>query len=238
MTPKAKTATTAKTAKAPTRRYGQYCPVAKSLDVLGERWTLLVVRNLMMGPQRYTDLREALPGLATDLLTARLRTLEAAGYVERRQLPRPAAVMVYELTPQGQPLARVVLELGRIGLARLGPPADDDLFSADSLVLSMRASFRPDVAGDDEQSYQVELDGESYVIGVHPGWAETAHGTASDSELTLTTTTRTFAGLLSGAVDPKAALSTGELKIDGPRRALDRFLAIFSYPASREPAAA
>src|SRR5262245_22608449 len=159
---------TAETSKSSTRRYRQYCPVAKSLDVLGERWTLLIVRNLMVGPQRYTDLREALPGLATDLLTARLRTLEDAGYVARRQLPRPASVMVYELTPRGQLIARVILELGRVGLTMLGQPADGDLVTADALVLSLRPSFRADVAGDVEESYQVELDGEPYVVNVHP----------------------------------------------------------------------
>jgi DNA-binding HxlR family transcriptional regulator/putative sterol carrier protein len=237
MTPKAKTTKTVKTPKPSTRRYGQYCPVAKSLDVLGERWTLLIVRNLMMGPQRYTDLREALPGLATDLLTARLRTLEEAGYIARRRLPRPAAVTVYELTPTGQRIAVVVLELGRIGLARLGPPADDDLVTSDALMLSLRPSFRPDVAGDAEESYQLELDGESYIVNVHPGRAETGRGTATDPRLTLTTTTRTFAALISGAMDPKAALTSGEVQIDGPRRELDRFLAIFSYPVP-EPAAA
>jgi DNA-binding HxlR family transcriptional regulator/putative sterol carrier protein len=228
---------TAKAPKASTRRYGQYCPVAKSLDVLGERWTLLIVRNLMMGPQRYTDLREALPGLATDLLTTRLRTLEEAGYVERRQLPRPTPVMVYQLTPAGQRTAVVVLELGRIGLPRLGPPADDDLLTSDALVLSLRPSFRPEIAGEAEESYQLELDGESYVVNVHPGWAETGRGTASDPQLTLTATTQTFAALISGAVDAKAALSAGDLSIDGSRRALDRFLAIFSYPVPSEPAA-
>ena len=234
MTPKGKIA---KAPKASTRRYWQYCPVAKSLDVLGERWTLLVVRNLMMGPQRYTDLREALPGLATDLLTARLRTLEAAGYVERRELPRPASVMVYQLTPAGQRIAVVVLELGRIGLASLGPPTDDDLLTSDALVLSLRPSFRPEVAGEAEESYRLELDGESYVVNVHPGWAETGRGTASDPQLTLTATTQTFAALISGAVDADAALSAGDLSIDGSRAALDRFLAIFSYPVPSEPAA-
>jgi DNA-binding HxlR family transcriptional regulator len=241
MSPRSKTAKTTKPAKTPqssTRRYGQYCPVAKSLDVLGERWTLLIVRNLMVGPQRYTDLREALPGLATDLLTARLRTLEGAGYVARRQLPRPASVTVYELAPMGQRIALVIFELGRLGLAMLGPPADDDLVTPDALVLSLRPSFRADVAGDVEESYQVELDGEAYVVNVHPGWAEAARGTASEPRLTLATSTRTFARLLSGATDAKAALSGGELKIDGHRRALDRFLAIFSYPAAREPATA
>src|SRR5215212_10227581 len=105
------------TQKTSSKRYAQYCPVARSLDLLGERWTLLVVRDLLMGPQRYTDLREGLPGIATDLLTARLRALEQAGYVQRRQLPRPASVTVYELTEAGQGLAPVVLQLARIGMA-------------------------------------------------------------------------------------------------------------------------
>src|SRR5262245_51893895 len=207
-----KTDKTTKPSKVSTRRYGQYCPVAKSLDVLGERWTLLLVRTLMMGPQRYTDLRAALPGVATDLLTARLRTLEEAGYVERRQLPRPASVTVYQLTPAGQRIAVVVLELGRVGLARLGPPSDDDLVTADALVLSLRPSFRAEVAGEAEESYQVELDGESYVVNVHPGWAETGRGTAANPPLTLTTTARAFAALISGAIDANAALSGGDLQ--------------------------
>jgi putative sterol carrier protein len=145
--------------------------------------------------------------------------------------------MAYQLTPAGQRIAVVVLELGRIGLARLGPPADDDLVTSDALVLSLRPSFRPEVAGEVEESYQLELDGESYVVNVHPGWAETGRGIASGPELTLTATTQAFAALISGAVDAKAALSAGDVSIEGPRRALGRFLAIFSYPVPSEPAA-
>jgi DNA-binding HxlR family transcriptional regulator/putative sterol carrier protein len=223
---------TASSSKTSTRRYDQYCPVARSLDVLGERWTLLVVRNLLMGPQRYSDLRAELPGIATDLLTARLRTLEEAGYVRRRQLPRPASVAVYELTDAGQQLALVVLDLARLGLAHLGAPADEEDIGIEALVLSLRASFRPDVAGGASGSYQLELDGEPFAVTVGAGGAETTRGEAVEPQLTLTTTTRTFARLLSGAIDPKAAIAAGDLRIRGPRRALDRFLAIFSYPTA------
>lgn len=228
MSPKANT----RKPKSTTRRYGQYCPVARALDVLGERWTLLIVRNLMMGPQRYTDLREALPGVATDLLTARLRTLEEAGYVQRRQLPRPASATIYELTDAAQRLRLVVLELGRIGLEQLGAPAADEDVTPDALVLSLRPSFRPDVAGDVEESYQLELDGEPYAVTIHPGWAETDRGTAAQSQMTLATSPRKFAELISGAIDRKEALGDDEIRIDGPRRAFDRFLAIFSYPGT------
>src|SRR5215217_649204 len=104
------------------KRYAQYCSVAYALDVLGERWTLLVVRDLLMGPKRYTDLREGLPGIATDILTARLRTLEEAGFVRRRELPRPAPATVYELTETGRGLGPAIRALGQVGLATLGSP--------------------------------------------------------------------------------------------------------------------
>src|SRR4029450_9660494 len=104
------------------KTYAQYCPVARALGVIGERWTLLVVRALLMGPKRYTDLRAGLPGIATDILTARLRTLEQAGFVRRRELPPPAPATVYELTEDALQLRQVILALGRVGLAALGGP--------------------------------------------------------------------------------------------------------------------
>lgn len=214
------------------RRYGQYCPVARSLDVLGERWTLLVVRNLMMGPLRYSDLRDALPGVATDLLTSRLRTLEAADYVHRRRLPRPSSATVYELTESGQRLALVVLELARVGLMHLGAPGDDEEVVADSVVLSLRASFRAEVAGDAQERYQLELDGERFAVTVHLGWAETARGPADQPRLTLTSSARTFARLISRDVDLASALADGEVELAGRKRDAERFLKIFSYPGS------
>src|SRR5947208_12687027 len=151
------------------RQYAQYCPVARSLDLLGERWTLLVVRALLMGPRRYGDLREGLPGIATDLLTARLRGLEDAGYVARRRLPMPASVTVYELTDAGKALAPLVLQLARLGIANLGAPGTEEDLNAEALVLSLRASFRPEEAGDDEPTYELELDGQTFTVKLHDG---------------------------------------------------------------------
>jgi DNA-binding HxlR family transcriptional regulator len=106
-----------------------YCPVAHALDLVGERWALLVVRELMPGPKRYTDLAEHLPGIGTNILASRLRDLEAAGIVTKRTLPPPAASRVYELTDYGQELGRVVGELALWGARSLGPPTDaDELF--------------------------------------------------------------------------------------------------------------
>jgi DNA-binding HxlR family transcriptional regulator len=214
------------------KRYEQYCPVARSLDVLGERWTLLIVRSLLMGPQRYRDLREELPGIATDLLTARLRTLEEAGFVRRRQLPKPASVAVYELTDAGQRLGPIVLELAGAGLSRLGTPGRRENISAIPLVLSLRASFRPDAAGDADETYGLELDGEQFTVNAHPGWAETVRGPADAPVGTIKTTARMLAQLLSGATTPKAAAGARNgVQIDGSPKTLDRFLAAFAYPS-------
>jgi DNA-binding HxlR family transcriptional regulator len=108
------------------KRYEHYCPVAHALDLVGERWALLVVRELMRGPKRYTDLAEHLPGIGTNILASRLRDLEACGIVAKRTLPPPAASRVYELTEYGRELKTVMRELALWGARSLGPPADDD----------------------------------------------------------------------------------------------------------------
>jgi DNA-binding HxlR family transcriptional regulator len=109
--------------------YDQYCPVAHALDLVGERWALLVVRELMHGPKRYTDLAEHLPGIGTNILASRLRDLEACGIVAKRKLPPPAASRIYELTDYGRGLRAVMRELALWGARSLGPPtADDELF--------------------------------------------------------------------------------------------------------------
>lgn len=107
------------------KRYDQYCPVAHALELVGERWSLLVVRELIHGPLRYTDLAERLPGIGTNILAARLRDLEAGGVVQKRRLPPPAASRVYELTPYGEQLRPILHALAHWGARSLGPPPDD-----------------------------------------------------------------------------------------------------------------
>ena len=111
------------------KRYDQYCPMAHALDLIGERWSLLVVRELMHGAKRYTDLAEALPGIGTNILASRLRELESCGIVVRRTLPPPAASKVYELTEYGRELRSAMRELALWGARSLGPPStEDELF--------------------------------------------------------------------------------------------------------------
>jgi DNA-binding HxlR family transcriptional regulator len=109
------------------KHYCQYCPVAHSLDVIGERWSLLIVRDLMGGPKRYTDLAGGLPGIGTNILASRLKDLEAAGVVHKYRLPPPAASQVYELTEYGRELKGVLFEMARWGARSLGPPKQEDL---------------------------------------------------------------------------------------------------------------
>jgi DNA-binding HxlR family transcriptional regulator len=111
------------------KSYDQYCPVAHALDLIGERWSMLIVKNLMHGPKRYTDLVEYLPGIGTNILAARLKALEECGVIAKRKLPPPAASRVYELTDYGRSLKPVMRELALWGAKSLGPPTDaDELF--------------------------------------------------------------------------------------------------------------
>jgi DNA-binding HxlR family transcriptional regulator len=109
------------------KHYSQYCPVAHSLEVVGERWSLLIVRDLMGGPKRYTDLAAGLPGIGTNILAGRLKALEAAGVLQKHRLPPPYASQVYELTEYGRELKNVLFEMARWGARSLGPPKQEDL---------------------------------------------------------------------------------------------------------------
>jgi DNA-binding HxlR family transcriptional regulator len=125
------------------KRYDQYCPVAHALELIGERWTLLVVRELMEGPKRYTDLAEHLPGIGTNILAARLKDLEVCGVVTKRRLPPPAASQVYELTPYGVALKPVMRELALWGIRSLGPPSENEELHPGWLVGALDTVFAP-----------------------------------------------------------------------------------------------
>jgi DNA-binding HxlR family transcriptional regulator len=157
------------------RRYRQFCPLAKALDVLGERWTLLIVRELLTGPKRYTDLRGELPGLATDLLTARLRELQETGVIDRREVPPPTPATVYELTERGYALKAAILELARWGHPLLRDHADDRLPDS-ALSLGLEAAFHPDAAAGVDETYDIEVDGERVMVRVHDGTVDITPG--------------------------------------------------------------
>ena len=143
------------------RTYEQYCPIATALDVLGDRWTLLVLRELLIGEQRFTDLRRSLPGMAPNLLTERLRLLEDQGFVTRRELPPPAARTVYAATATAREVVPVLRALARFGSTRIGPPSGEEVRPA-MAGFGLVASFhRPDPAAPRQHSRLV-LDGEPF----------------------------------------------------------------------------
>jgi DNA-binding HxlR family transcriptional regulator len=125
------------------KRYDQYCPVAHALGLVGERWSLLIVRELMQGPRRYTDLAGSLPGIGTNILAARLKELESCGIITKHRLDPPAASTVYELTPYGLELKSVMRSLALWGLRSIGPPTDEDDFAPGWLYGALDTVFAP-----------------------------------------------------------------------------------------------
>ena len=147
------------------RNYGQYCGVTTALELVGERWALLIVRDLLVGPRRYTDLKRGLPRIPTNILSTRLKELQESGVVRRLPLPHGLA---YELTDYGRRLEDVVLALGRWGFETMGAPADGDVVTSDSLTMALRTAFRADVAaGLPTTAYQVRL--ADIALGVRAG---------------------------------------------------------------------
>src|SRR3954454_19011185 len=137
------------------RSYDQYCPAAKALDLVGERWTLLLVRELLLGPRRYGDLLEALPGIGTNLLSERLRRLEEANILRRRRLDPPAGSTVYEVTEEGWELEPVLLPLGRFGLCMLGRRRRKEAFRPEWLALGLRSAVDVQAAAGLHETYEV-----------------------------------------------------------------------------------
>ena len=128
------------------RSYGQYCGVTTAVELIGERWAMLIVRDLLVGPRRYTDLKQGLPKIPTNILSARLKELQEGGVV--RRVPLMNCGLVYELTDYGRQLEPIVLALGRWGFAQMGQPGPDDVVTPDSLTMALRTAFRADAAAE------------------------------------------------------------------------------------------
>ncbi len=212
----------------PKRSYGQYCAAARGLDVIGDRWTLLVVRDLLLGPKRYTDLLDGLPGIGTNLLAARLRELEGTGLVERRVLPPPAGSAVYQLTEAGEALQPVLLALGRwAGRYFLGAPRSDDRLVPSAYFVAMRASFRPELADGLRETYEFRIGGRVFEVAVDGGRCTTSEGRAGRPDVVLSMDVETLNGLLLEGLPPSDALTSGQVSVSGDPDALARFVRLF-----------
>jgi DNA-binding HxlR family transcriptional regulator len=201
------------------RRYGQPCSVAGALDRIGERWSLLIVRELLLGPLRFSDLARSVGGAPTDVLTKRLRDLEADGIVRRRELDPPASAVVYELTELGRGLERPLLELGRWGLNFYGVEDVAGLKSS-GLPNSLRVILRP--PPDAELTVQLHSEGHSFRLRVAAGSIAAERGEAPDPDLTISGSPRDVIGLLVGG--------EGAAKVEGDRGALEELRAMVVLP--------
>ena len=197
------------------RTYDQYCGLARALDILGERWSLLLVRDLLIGPKRFSDLQDGLPGIGANALSTRLRSLEADGLVAKRRLPPPAASTVYELTDRGRALEPAVLELIRWGLELLGEPGPEDRFRPSWLVTGVRAAFDPQAAGGLRRSYRLDVEDETFVIQIEEGRIEAFQGGADvEVDVAVSTDKETMLEIASGQLSVEDALAQGRVVVE------------------------
>lgn len=205
------------------RSYGQYCAVAKALDVLGDRWTLLIVRELLLRDGlRYTDLREALPGIASNLLADRLRGLERDGLLRREEAPAPVATTLFHLTERGEEARPVIEALGRWGLPLMAlGPAEADVFRAQWLAFPSEVFLRDTAPERGTVEIEVRAGEEVGTIRAEGGAISTRLGRADSAGLILEGPPHPLLGLLSGRLDREAAEAAGVVA-EGDRRLLRR----------------
>jgi DNA-binding HxlR family transcriptional regulator/putative sterol carrier protein len=214
------------------RSYNQYCAIARALDIVGERWTLLVVRELLTGPKRFKDLLEGLPGIGTNLLTTRLKDLERYGVVRRTTLPPPAASKVYELTELGRSLEPVIAALSRWGLEFLDTPDREDDLRPAWAVVAMRSALKQEAARGLQETYEFRIDKEAFHLRIKDGEVEALQGPAVDPELVVRGSTQAFLSLVAGQLEPAEALESGEIRIEGEQETLARCLEIFGLSSA------
>ncbi len=214
------------------RSYSQYCAVARGLDLIGDRWTLLMVRDLLLGPKRFKDILESLPGIGTNLLSTRLRELEDAGLIERAVLPPPAGSAVYRLTANGEALEPVVVAIGRWGGRFLGEPRPADVRIASSYFVAIRASFRPKRGAALNECYEFRIDGHVFEVAVADGKCATREGGSTNPTVVATMDVRTLNGLLLERLRPGDGIADGRIEVQGDPGALDRFVRVFAIRPS------
>lgn len=210
------------------RRYGQFCGIARALELVGERWALLIVRDLLGGPKRYTDLQKGLRTIPTNVLSSRLKEMEESGVIQREVAPRPASGVVYDLTPYGRELEDVLLRLGRWGAQSLPEPG-----YVDPPIRALQASFRPERARDLHARFELWFG--QFVIHAIVDEEQVTVGQGSIDQPDLEIDVRgSIIPVLSRDVSVDDALESNRISITGERDLLDRFVEIFEMSRGRE----
>lgn len=222
-----------------TRCYGQFCGVARALELVGERWALLIVRDLIGGPKRFTDLRHGLPRIPTNVLSNRLKELERGGVIARRLSPEPGGPVLYELTEYGRELEDVVAGLGRWGAKSLGEPRPGDTLSVHSLAPWLRGQFAAKQARDVRATYELRVEGDVLVgIRIDNGRLDITEGSPPRPDLIIETDLGTLGALIVGDLSASQAIAKKAVGLSGNRRLFTRFARAFSPPRSQPVQAA
>jgi DNA-binding HxlR family transcriptional regulator len=204
------------------RSYGQFCALAKALDVIGDRWTLLIVRELLTrGPCRYTDIKNGLPGVATNLLADRLRELERVGVIRREDAPPPVATTLFHLTDRGRDLEPVIRAMGMWGAPMLAGAPDDDAFQTHWLRFPLEVRLTDHAPEDAPAAIQLRTGDEPLVIEVGNGQVRTRMGIRDEADLTLSGPHRIVLAVLAGRLSLREGLQAG-LVVEGDPAALRR----------------
>jgi DNA-binding HxlR family transcriptional regulator len=208
------------------RRYDDPCGIARALDVLGDRWALLVVRELTFGPKRFVQLRAGLHGISPNVLSQRLRDLQDAAVVRQDVLDPPAGVAIYELTDRGRALEPILVELGRWGSQE--PLTTTTELSINALLLALKAVFDPGAAAD--ATFALRIDGDWFRMTVAGGSIDISHARTEQPTATLETSVTTLRSVAFGRESVMQAERDGRLKVTGDRRAALGFARLFAVP--------
>ena len=209
------------------KSYGQYCALARALDRIGDRWTLLIIRELLIGPRRYSDIRAAVPAIATNLLARRLQELEAEGIVSRRRLDPPAAATVYELTDIGRGLEPAVLALIRWGGRWMGEKEPDQAFRPEWLALALKALIPAEALQDVDFVCKVELQGQDLKLRFSPQGVEALNRDAPP-DVEIETTPGSLLEVVVGSRSLAAAVEEGRVAVRGDGKGLSRLSQVLS----------
>jgi DNA-binding HxlR family transcriptional regulator len=216
------------------RSYGQRCAVAHALDLIGERWSLLIVRELLLGPKRFTDLRAGLPQASRNVLSQRLRELQSAAVLRRHMLPPPASSWVYELTDWGQQLEPVVTGLARWGATSSTPPAEG-MLSADSAALGLRVFFNPDEDPGWQAAFELRIGADLFTARVADGRIEIERGQTVNPDAVIEADPVTFAEFIGNPGAFTRAVQDGSATVTGDADVVQRLFHAVSIPATGAP---
>lgn len=215
------------------RTYGQFCGLARALEVVGERWAMLIIRDLLVGPKTIADLYWGLPRIPTEVLCARLNEFEHMGVVRQSALPRPDGSVVYELTEWGNELEDITLRLSLWGTKLLGDPRPEDIITTDSMIMALRTTFRPQAAKGVHASYELHFDDIVIHAQIDDGTIKAGEGPLPGADLVMEPGS-SLKGLMTGDLTPAEVIEKGAVRLTGDASLLNQFVELFQIPRRPE----